>query len=105
MKARVYLDPYSDFTFIICLDHNSGYGFVASSNTTIPFHVYEMSRNRLEDIMLIYIGQSIQVAEIDLTEGTTCKECGEGTQPGAGSARCPDCWNDRFGDYEEPGYD
>lgn len=34
-------------------------------------------------------------------ETNTCKDCGIETGIGAGSARCEDCWNDRFGDYNE----
>ncbi len=28
---------------------------------------------------------------------TTCKDCGVETQPGSGSARCKQCWDDRCG--------
>jgi hypothetical protein len=28
---------------------------------------------------------------------TYCKDCGKPTKPGKGSARCPECWEDRCG--------
>ena len=34
---------------------------------------------------------------------TFCKDCGLPTMPGAGSARCPQCWDDRLGpSFEHP---
>ncbi len=29
---------------------------------------------------------------------TSCTDCGAATKPGPGSARCPDCWDSRFGE-------
>ena len=31
---------------------------------------------------------------------TYCKDCGMTTKSGSGSARCPSCWDDRFGGKE-----
>jgi predicted Zn-ribbon and HTH transcriptional regulator len=28
---------------------------------------------------------------------TTCKDCGQPTAPGKGSAHCPECWKDKTG--------
>ena len=102
MKARVYLDPYSDFTFLYHIPENT---FIAGTFESEHITLENVFSRPLTHEQCKYLMDAIEVAEIDLTEETTCKECGEGTQPGAGSARCPDCWNDRFGDYEEPGYD
>jgi tRNA(Ile2) C34 agmatinyltransferase TiaS len=32
---------------------------------------------------------------------TYCKDCGMATKSGSGSARCPSCWDDRFGGKEK----
>lgn len=37
------------------------------------------------------------VEEKAFFEKTTCKDCGVETKPGTGSARCPQCWEDRCG--------
>lgn len=34
----------------------------------------------------------------DLGLTTFCKDCGVATIPGAGNARCSECWNSRFGE-------
>lgn len=34
-------------------------------------------------------------------ETNTCKDCGIETGIGAGSARCSDCWDDRFANYDD----
>lgn len=41
---------------------------------------------------LIY--KYLNIASKDVT---ICKDCGIETEPGPGSARCPQCWEDRCG--------
>jgi len=51
-------------------------------------HIYE----RDEEKILKMLGRGEQ-----MSDKTYCKDCGTETEPGRGSARCPSCWNDRFG--------
>jgi hypothetical protein len=37
------------------------------------------------------------LANLEKLSNPTCKDCGVPTQPGAGSARCQGCWDDRCG--------
>lgn len=63
-----------------------------------------------EDLYLRLQAAGFDYKEIVLTEDryyetfgvtgksrTTCKDCGRDTKPGTGSARCPECWEDRCG--------
>jgi hypothetical protein len=34
-------------------------------------------------------------------EKTRCIDCGKETESGSGSARCPDCWDDKCGNHGE----
>ena len=94
MKVRVYLDPYSDFTFIYHVPDNRMEAGTFESEHIVLENLYS---RQLTHEQIKYLMDAVEVAEIDLTEVTTCKDCGQVTKPGAGSARCPDCWSDRFG--------
>lgn len=58
-----------------------------------------------EDLYARLVSAGFDYKEIVLTEDryyevfkkTSCKDCGVETQPGSGSARCPECWEDRCG--------
>lgn len=42
-------------------------------------------------------GSTRYVLSLGWLSSTTCIECGVDTKPGAGAARCPQCWEDRCG--------
>lgn len=42
----------------------------------------------------VVVGVVSEIGVLEMSE-TKCKDCGAPTQPGPGSARCPECWEDR----------
>lgn len=62
------------------------------------FKDYVYSTIEAKNIRCPKCRSGIKDLKVRLTDGKSfCKDCGDETKPGPGSARCERCWEDRFG--------
>lgn len=73
--------------------------FTFSMDPSIPENEIHLRLNGRIVGKIINVAAPEKAGEKPATEkGTTCKDCGIETKSGAGSARCPSCWDDKCGD-------